>query len=202
MRLACADYTCPLLPHDAALDLIAALGFEGVDIGLFENRSHLWPSIEFQQLRKNAGTLRGKLADRGLVAADTFLQVDSDIVPFAINRPEAERRAKARDWFLRSLEYANELGCHHLTALPGVPIEGEPRDRWYERACDELRWRVEQSRKSNIVYGIEAHVGSIVPSPEEALALLKAVPGLTLSLDYTHFARAGIPDRRAEPLIP
>ncbi len=34
-RLACADFTFPLLPHDKSLDLIAMLGFEGVDIGLF-----------------------------------------------------------------------------------------------------------------------------------------------------------------------
>ena len=43
-KLACADFAFPLLPHDAVLDLVAALQFEGVDIGLFEGRSHLWPS--------------------------------------------------------------------------------------------------------------------------------------------------------------
>ena len=36
LKLACADFTFPLLPHDRVLDLIAMLGFEGVDIGLFE----------------------------------------------------------------------------------------------------------------------------------------------------------------------
>ena len=45
-KLACADFTFPLLPHDDALDLIAALGFDGVDLGMFEGRSHLQPSRE------------------------------------------------------------------------------------------------------------------------------------------------------------
>ena len=69
-RLACADFAFPLLPHDNVLDLIAALRFEGVDIGLFEGRSHLWPSREFAQLAKSARLLGRKLADRGLQAAD------------------------------------------------------------------------------------------------------------------------------------
>ncbi|MEP0843201.1 MAG: hypothetical protein HRF43_10895, partial [Phycisphaerae bacterium] len=46
--LACADFTFPLLDHDRALDLIALLEFDGVDVGLFEGRSHLWPSREFR----------------------------------------------------------------------------------------------------------------------------------------------------------
>jgi sugar phosphate isomerase/epimerase len=31
---------------------------------------------------------------------------------------------------------------------------------------------------------------------------VKDVPGLTLTLDYTHFTRSGLPDRVVEPLIP
>ena len=47
LKLACADFTFPLLAHDHVLDLIAMLGFEGVDVGLFEGRSYLWPSRVF-----------------------------------------------------------------------------------------------------------------------------------------------------------
>lgn len=52
LKLACADFSFPLLSHDGALDLIAMLGFDGVDIGLFEGRSHLWPSRVFKQLER------------------------------------------------------------------------------------------------------------------------------------------------------
>ena len=38
-RLACADFTFPLLSHQASLNLIRSMEFQGVDIGLFENRS-------------------------------------------------------------------------------------------------------------------------------------------------------------------
>lgn len=32
------------------------------------------------------------------------------------------------------------------------------------------------------------------------MKLIENVPGLTLTLDYTHFTRLGIPDRQIEPL--
>lgn len=35
LKLATADFTFPLLPHDQVLDLIAMLDIPGVDIGLF-----------------------------------------------------------------------------------------------------------------------------------------------------------------------
>ena len=66
LKLACADFAFPLLPHDQVLDLIAALGFGGVDIGLFEGRSHRWPSREFANVAKSARELGRKLADRAL----------------------------------------------------------------------------------------------------------------------------------------
>src|SRR4051812_15914816 len=105
-RLACADFTFPLLPHAKVLQLIAMLEFTGVDIGLFENRSHLWPSREFAQLGQSTQQLRRQLDACGLAAADVFLQLDPDFTPYAINHPEAARRQKARDWFVRTLEYA------------------------------------------------------------------------------------------------
>ncbi len=54
---------------------------------------------------------------------------------------------------------------------------------------------------SAIVFSVEAPVGSIVPNPKAALRLARDVPGLTWTLDYAHFTRAGLPDRAAEPLI-
>src|SRR2546423_1749696 len=115
LKLACADFTFPLLPHDGVLDLIAKLEMDGVDIGLFEGRSHLWPSRQFVDVSQSANVLRAKLSERGLKPADVFLQLDPDFVPFAINQPETGPRQKARDIFLRTLDYAKELGSPHVT---------------------------------------------------------------------------------------
>ena len=83
----------------------------------------------------------------------------------------------------------------------GVTFDGEPRSESLGRACDELAWRVEVAQTSGVTFAIEAHVGSIVSRPRAALALLEKVPGLTLTLDYTHFTKLGIPDAEIEPLL-
>ena len=200
-KLACADFTFPLLPHPQALQLIAMLGFEGVDIGLFEERSHLWPSREFADAASAAQELKRTLANIGLQPADIFLQTAPDFTVYPANHPDAARRRKARDWFLRTLEYANVCGCRHVTILPGVHVAGEAFETSFARCVDELNWRVEQARLHEVVFGVEAHVGSLVPTPLQVEALVQAVPGLTLTLDYTHFTRAGLPDSAVEPLL-
>jgi sugar phosphate isomerase/epimerase len=168
---------------------------------LFEGRSHLWPSKEFANAAKSGKKLAGKLKERGLRCADVFLQMNANFVPYAINHPEKARRKRARDWFLKSLDYASASGAKHVTTLPGVLFETErPAESW-RRSCEELTWRVERAREQGIVFSVEAHVGSIAPTPKLAERLVKSVPGLTLTLDYTHFTRLGMADRVIEPLV-
>jgi sugar phosphate isomerase/epimerase len=200
-KFACADFTFPLLPHDKALQLIAMLDLQGVDIGLFENRSHLWPSREFANLSQSARGLKAKLDAFNLQVADLFLQLANDFHAYAINQPDAARRAHARESFRQLLDYAGEAGARHVLILPGVHFAEEPHATSLGRAVDELAWRVEQAEQRGIVFAIEAHVGSIVPDPTSAAELIRRVPGLTLTLDYTHFTRVGIPDAEIEPLI-
>lgn len=200
-RLACADFTFPLLAHTQVFQLIGMLGFEGVDIGLFEGRSHLWPSQAFGDPASNGHHLHHQLETNGLVAADIFLQLDPDFTPYAINQPDPTRRNHAREAFLRMLDYAKHAGARHVTTLPGVVFTEESEvDSWH-RAVAELQWRVEQAKAHGLVFGVEPHVGSITSSPEAALALIGAVPGLTLTLDYTHFTRLGLADTAIEPLV-
>ena len=201
LKLACADFTFPLLSHDGVLDLIAALDLEGVGIGLFQDRSHLQPADEFKNLSRSAKRLARKVSDRGLKVADVYLQMALDFRSWAINHPNGARRKKARDWFLRTLDYASICGATHVTALPGVRNDDEPaRDSW-GRCCDELAWRLDKARDQELVFSVEPHIGSIAPRPRSALRLVRDVPGLTLTLDYAHFTRQGIPDSEVEPLV-
>ncbi len=202
LKLATADFSFPLLPHDKVLDLIAMLELDGVDLGLFEGRSHLWPSKEFRQPSRSGKEMARKLKGRGLKAADVFLQTNPDFVSYASNHPEHGRRKKARLWFEKTLEYADACGSTHVTALPGVLFPDEPSAASWGRCADELMWRVEKAGAAGITFSVEAHVGSIAPTPRDALKLLARVPGLTLTLDYTHFIRAGFKDAQIEPLLP
>ena len=62
----------------------------------------------------------------------------------------------------------------------------------------ELAWRVEQAKQQDITFSVEAHVGSLAPNPRDAERMVRGVPGLTLTLDYTHFTRIGLPDAEIE----
>ena len=202
MKLACADFTFPKLDHTAALKLIALMDFKGADIGLFEGRSHLWPSREFKNGGRSGKKLKRQLDDLNLQAADIFLQMDPDFSLYAINHPQSSRRTKAREWYCKALEYAVHCGCRHVTVLPGVRFDGESFQQSFKRSCTELAWRVERARDAGVVLGTEAHVGSLVDSPTLAEKLVRSVPGLSLTLDYTHFTRAGMSDSQIESLIP
>ena len=200
LKLSCTDFSFPLLDHDRALAVIALLGLRGVDLGLFEGHGHLKPSLELKLPARSGAKLRRRLDSHGLKAADIFLQVHAEFAAFALNHPAAKRRAFARDQFLRALDYAHAAGADHVTILPGVTFDGEPRATSLARSANELAWRVAAAKAAKLQVAVEPHVGSLIDTPERALDLLRRVPGLGCTLDYAHFTRAGISDARIEPL--
>jgi hypothetical protein len=115
LKLACADFAFPLLPHGRVLDLIAMLEFDGVDIGLFEGRSHLRPLREFKSPARSGAQLGRDLRNRGLRCADVFLQMDPSFVRFAVN----PRRFTASCW---SLLVVYGLGEEPLPTDKGGPF--------------------------------------------------------------------------------
>jgi len=82
---------------------------------------------------------------------------------------------QVRDWFQRTLEYASAADCAHVTALPGVTFEGVAPSDSFGLCCDELAWRVEQAETAKIIFAVEAHIGSIVPTPGQAQRLVRSV---------------------------
>jgi sugar phosphate isomerase/epimerase len=201
LRLASADFSFPLLPHRDSLKLIAMLGFEGVDLGIFQDRSHVQPSHVIGRLPQAAAELSSLVEDTGLKIADIFYQASAFTV-VAANHPDDAERAKGRELFLRMLEFALRCNAPHMTGLPGVEWDGVPHDTSLKRTADELAWRVERAKQSGIIYSVEPHFGSIAPTPAEALKLVEMAPGLTLTVDYTHFTYIGIGDDECEKLIP
>ena len=86
--------------------------------------------------------------------------------------------------------------------LPGIRFAGESAAASLGRCAGELTWRVALARQAGLICSIEAHLGSIVSTPARALRLLEMTPGLTLTLDYSHFIYQGFANREAEGLLP
>lgn len=201
LKLACADFTFPLLPHNDVLKLVAMLGFEGVDIGLFEDRSHIYPSHVLSNMAVAARDLSARVEDKGLMLADIFYQGTS-FEAIAVNHPDAAERRKSREMFQKVLEFTLRCNAPHLTVLPGVAWEDESYETSLKRMAEELTWRVELAQQVGVIFAIEAHLGSLIPTPAQTLELLEMTPGLSLTLDYTHFVVQGFSDDECEKLMP
>ena len=60
---------------------------------------------------------------------------------------------------------------------------------------------MERAKECGLVFAVEAHLGSLADTPEKAEKLAADVPGLTLTLDYTHFTKMGVADGAVAPLM-
>lgn len=201
-RFSCADFTFPLLPHDGALQLIKLMGIDAVDLGFFVDRSHLRPEHVRRDAAGAARKFNARLGDLGLVLADVFLQTSADPHTVPANHPDRAVRDKTRELFKLAIEFAHTAGCRHLTGLPGVSHAGLSDADARALAADEASWRAAESAPAGIVYAVEAHVGSICPSPETTLEFLQQSQGVTLTLDYGHFVYQGMSNESTHALLP
>ena len=106
------------------------LGLTGVDIGLFEDRSHLYPSHVLADPKASSADLVARVTGKGLEIADIFLQT-AGFGTMTVNHPDAAERRGSRELFERTLEFVQLCGTSHMTILPGIEFEGSrPTRRW------------------------------------------------------------------------
>jgi len=198
LKISCADFAFPVLPHEKSLQLIKLMGIDYVDIGLFQDRSHIQPSDQLDEPEKKGSALKRKVNDLGLDLADIFLQTDLTLEHNNMNDPDPEVRRKLREQFLRFVEYVHAAGCNHASGLPGFDFGA---DSW--AVCrDELAWRVAEAKKAGITYSVEHCLGSIMQSPSAAIQMCREAEGLTLTLDHSHTTFQGYSPRQVADLMP
>ncbi len=201
MKLACADDTFRLLrPHRAALELVAALGVEAVDLFLAGNRSIVRPEDVRADVAGAAARIHADVRSAGLDVSDVFVIPWTDLETMAPNHPDAAERERSRALFRDMVELAAQVESPGLTILPGIEWPGDPDS--FRRAAEELAWRAEVANRAGLRFSVEPHLGSVVSTPELAHRLVQATPGLEVTLDYSHFVRAGLPEEAADMLIP
>ena len=200
VEFSCADFSFPLLRRRQALRLLNVLEFTWVDIGLFERNPSFLPSVLVEAPAEFTRGVQEDLEANGLRAADVFLQIGREPAESSANDPDAAVRERNREAFLRALEFCVTLGCVHLTGLPGVPHGDQERD--FALAAEEAAWRLERCREAGVVYGVEAHIGSICLDTRAARRLMENVKGLTLTLDYGHFVCQGEESATVHALLP
>ncbi len=201
MKLGCADFTWPLMTHTDVVRHIAMLGFDGIDLGLMEGRTQIQPGMVRQDVGLWSGVIGERLGASGLEAADVFFVPSFNLTDLAANHPDRSERDGGYEVFLDMLDFARRIGAPGMTMNGGVPIEGQSTADSLKLSAQELTRRVEAAAAHDIEVRVEASVNSNTPTPEMAMELVEAVPGLKLTIDYCHFVYQDISESEVHPLL-
>ena len=202
MELTCTSFSFPLLPFEKSLQQIALLDIPFVDLGAHADGSHLQPAeIENDPIRQ--ADLVTRAADAaGVRIADLFPTFGMGFRDRPVNTPDEATRRANRSRFEAFVRFCRQAGCPGITLLPGVVWADLGQERSFDLARSALTDLVEIGGAAGLRVSVEAHLESVVEQPEQALALVAAVPGLQLTLDYSHFVAGGIAVERVHPLVP
>lgn len=200
-QLSCADYSWPLLDHRAALRLMRDIEMDAVDVGLFYGVTHIKPEQVVVNPLRWAGVVAERVEAAGLEVADVFLTPGPDLVTRTPNHLEPAQRQAGREMMQAVAVFAEALGAPGVTALPGVVFEEEGYEQAIERSAEELAVWVEIAGERGLGMSIEPHNGGCCDTPERTATLLEATPGLTITIDPSHFAYAGFDVEQMLPLL-
>lgn len=201
VRLSCGDHSFPLLPHEVALDLIATLGFEGLNLVIWGTRSEVRPDQVQDDVARWAGRLEERVRSRGLEFADVVCIPADDYATIAMNHPDPAEQERSFAFFEDMLELTARLGAPGLTMLPGIDWPHEAHEDSLARVAHALPRRIEAAKDKGVDYSIEPHLGSVCQTPADVAWLCDAAPGLELTLDYTHFIAQGFEEVEVDPLL-
>ncbi len=191
VRLSCNDYAWPVVSHRTALSIIRDLGFVGVDIGLFADATHVTLSSVLPDPARRADEVTAEVAAAGLQVADVFLTSSLELGRLTPTSRVHGDQAELRRIFAATVDFAARMGAPGVTLLPGVIGEGQSTGEAIAAAAEGLTPLVELGASRGLAVSIEPHFGSCVETPEATVELLDCCPGLTITLDPSHYAYVG-----------
>ena len=104
--------------------------------------------------------------------------------------------------FAEAIRFCVAAAIPTAFVLPGVCNPGQDRAAALAQSARALNRLLPLAADSGVTLTMEPHVHSFLESPALTLALLEAVPGLRLTLDYAHFTCLGWRQEEIDPLAP
>ena len=197
-RVSCSEFSFPAVSSQTSrIGIVRLLGFEAVDLGLFAEAGSDLAARTGETVRE----LDAARETHGVRYTDLFFVPGATFEEIAPHQRDPRLRERARRQFTAALDVAATLEVPGMTLLPGAPWADDPIGGW-ELCAEELRWRVEEGARRGVSIGVEAHLGSLVSTPELTLSMIEAVPGLRLTLDLSHFDVQDIAVERTLALAP
>lgn len=191
VALSCNDYAWPALSHRTVLSVIRDLGFTGVDIGLFAEATHVTLSSVRSDPVRRAAEVRADVEASGLVVADVFLTSSLELDRLTPTSRHAGDIPELNEIFATTVEFAAALDAPGITLLPGIIAEGQSLGDALDWAAEGLAPLVRMGAERGLEVSVEPHVGSCIETPDATCQLVAQCPGLTITLDPSHYAYAG-----------
>jgi len=192
IEFACHTWAFSDLTLTEALGTIARLGFRCADIGSGPNLNA--PRAAADPLRA-AAEIKGDLALFNLQLSDLYL-----LLP-RISLADDDKRQKDLSLYRALIPFAKALGTPGITLSPGLVHPADDTDA-RDRTAAALREMVRLGADAGLRVSVEPHADSMAQTPDEALRLLKDVPGLALTLDWAHMVTQGVNDVDIRTLLP
>ena len=192
MQLSVTNWSFPACTLDEAWAIARALGFQAMDLGLFYG-----PALDKARVLADPEGAARDVTGRGIRGANLYWLFGNGLSDRALTDPDA-RAANLAD-FAAVCRFARAAGIPSVFVLPGV-VDGRPKDQALADSAASLRALNDIAQGQGVTLTVEPHVGGILASPAETLALLEQAPGVKRALDYAHFACMGFTQDAIDPL--
>ncbi len=187
MRLSCTSASFSALSFENAVTVIGLLGLDLVDVDCYTGSEHVPAEEVTADPEAAAARIRAASERAGIGVCQLFFTFGKDFADRAANSPSEAVRAENERVVRAMAACARACGARGLTTLPGVIWPDLGPDRSLELAAHALRGLVAAAEAGGMPLQVEPHLDSVADTPVKARALVEAVPGLHLTLDYSHF---------------
>lgn len=202
MAFTCTSLSFPMLSFANAAKVIALLGIPNLDVGAHEGGCHIQPSQVEASPAAAIESIRQATGDAGVGVSDFFPTFGEGFRGRPVNTLSSSEREANRRRFQAIVEVSKAIGAKGITLLPGVIWEEVGPERSFAQSIEGLRLLVPIAHDAGLRLSVECHLESVAESPEKALELIDAVPGLKLTLDYSHFVAQGYRPEDVHLLVP
>lgn len=195
------------LPLEGAAQIARALGFHNTAIG--------WAHIDWPALRANpvaeADRVRRIMDPLELAIDDSFIWFRNKYIDELVNElkctitnPDKRMRDENFEMFKDFVSFCRAVGCPGITISSGIKYkdEGLSFDEVYAISREELTRMVDHAGQYDVEVRPEPHSESIMGTLATCQQMLADVPGLKISLDYSHFMPQGHSLEEVDVLIP
>lgn len=195
-RLAGCSFTHPGRTLAQGLEIVKAMGFSHVDIGVGGGNGHFDPVAVAESPQEYAAAVRADIEASGLQINECFTL---NFGP-PLNSPNEADRTRTRELFRGLCQFAKAAAARSILLIAGPVHEEIGQQGSIDLAVEACTELVAIAQEHGVLLNIEADCESCVCTPETATELCLRVPGLGLTLDYSHFIYLGAEQARVEQL--